>query len=124
MSVVGTERNIGVEIMGIDPVRHSAVSGFGKTLYHRKDDVSKAFKPAYDPNLAGCVIGIDQVLVRDVKGRYSYGAAPAEIALAISCFPLTAKGGLAKAGAGLVNTKTFYYSDNSHSGLARVDSSL
>ena len=124
VSVVGTEQIIGVEIMGIDPVRHSAVSGFGKTLYHRKDDVSKAFKPAYDPNLAGCVIGIDQVLVRDVKGRYSYGAAPAEIALAISCFPLTAKGALAKAGAGLVNTKTFYYSDDSHSGLARVDSSL
>jgi ABC-type lipoprotein release transport system permease subunit len=31
---------------------------------------------------------------------------------------------LAKAGLGEVNTQTFYYSDHSHSGLARVDSSL
>jgi len=120
----GMERNIGVEVMGIEPVRHSRATGFGRTLYCRKDDVSKAFEPAYDPNLPGCVVGIDLVLVRDVKGRYSYGAAPTEIAFAVSCFPLTAKGALAKAGAGMVNTKTFYYSDNSHSGLARVDSSL
>ena len=31
---------------------------------------------------------------------------------------------MAKAGLGLVNTKTFYYSDNSHSGLAKVDGSF
>jgi len=120
----GTERNIGVEIMGIEPARHSRATGFSETLYHRKDDVSKAFEPAYDPNLEGCVVGIDMVLARDVKGRYTYEAKPAEIALAVSCFPLTAKGALAKAGAGMVNTKTFYYSDSSHSGLARVDGSL
>ena len=119
-----TERNIGVEIMGIEPVRHSKVTGFGETLYHSKNDVSKAFEPAYEPNLAGCVIGIDLVLSRDAKGKYSYDSGPAGIGLAISCFPLTAKGAPAKAGAGLVNTKTFYYSDNSHSGLARVDSSM
>jgi len=124
VSPVGTERNIGVEIMGIEPVRHSKATGFGETLYHHRNDVSKAFEPAYEPNLAGCVIGIDLVLSRDAKGRYSYGSGPAGIGLAISCFPLTAKGAPAKAGAGLVNTKTFYYSDNSHSGLARVDSSM
>ena len=120
----GTERSIGVEIMGIDPVRHSQATGFGKTLYYRKDDVSKAFEPSSDPKRSGCVVGIDLVLARDAKGKYAYGAAPAEIALAVSCFPLTAKGALAKAGAGMVNAKTFYYSDTSHSGLARVDSSL
>ncbi len=121
---VGTERNIDVEIMGIDPVKHSRATGFGQTLYYRKDDVSKAFEPAYDANLLGCVIGIDLALRRDSEGRYPYGSGPTEMALAISCFPLTAKGALAKGGAGLVNTKTFYYSDNSESGLARVDGSM
>jgi len=124
VSPVGTERNIGVEIMGIDALRQTKVTGFGETLYHHRNDVSRAFEPVYEPNLGGCVIGIDLVLSRDSKGRYSYDSGPAGIGLAISCFPLTAKGALAKAGAGLVNTKTFYYSDNSHSGLAKVDSSM
>jgi len=124
VSPVESEQNLGVEIMGIDVVRHSGVTGFGQTLYYRKDDVSKAFKPVYAPNLAGCVIGIDLALQRDAKGRYPYGSGPTEMALAISCFPLTAKGALAKVGGGMVNTQTFYYSDNSESGLARVDSSM
>ncbi len=119
-----SEEGIGIEIMGIEPVKHSGVTGFGETLYHRKNDVSKAFVPAHDPNLVGCVVGIDRWLVRDAKGRYSYEVSPVEAALLVSCFPLTSKGALAKAGAGLVNTKTFYYSDTSHSGLARVDSSF
>jgi len=120
----GSERSAGVEIMGIEPARHSRVTGFGKTLHHRKGDVSKAFEPVYDPNLAGCVVGIDLWLVRDTRGGYSYGAVPNEMPVVVSCFPLTAKGAPAKAGAGLVNTKTFYFSDTSHSGLARVDSSM
>jgi len=119
-----SEESIGMEIMGVEPVKHSKVTGFGETLYHRKNDVSSAFEPAYDPNLVGCVVGIDRWLVRDAKGRYTYEAYPTEAALLVSCFPLTSKGALAKAGAGLVNTKTFYYSDTSHSGLARVDSSF
>ena len=120
----GGEQAIGVEIMGIEPVRHSQATGFGETLYHRKDDVSKAFEPVYDANLPGCVVGIDRILVRDSDGRYCYEDAPAEIALSVSCFPLTARGALARAGAGMVNTKSFYYSDTSHSGLARPDGSL
>jgi lipoprotein-releasing system permease protein len=119
----GRDLNIGVEIMGIDPVRHSRVTGFGKTLYYRKDNASKAFVPSYDPNLLGCVLGIDLAMERDAKSGYPYEASPSEIAFSITCFPLTAKGALAKAGAGLINTQTFYYSDNSHSGLARVDGS-
>ena len=119
-----TEQNAGLEVMGINPVRHSRVTGFGKTLYHRKDDVAKAFVPAYDVNLPGCVVGIDLWLIRNGKSGYFYEDTPAEVALVVSCFPLTAKGAPAKAGAGEVNTKTFYYSDTSHSGLAHVDSSL
>ena len=113
VSAPGSQSGAGHEIMGIDPVRHSRATGFGKTLHWRKDDVSKAFEPVYDPNLAGCVLGVDVKLARDIKGGY-----------AVSCFPLTAKGALAKAGTGVVNTKTFYYSDYSHSGLARVDGSM
>jgi len=124
LSTRGGDFKKGVEILGIDPVRHSQATGFGKTLYYRKDDVSKAFEPVYDPNLLGCVIGIDLVLLRDAKSAYLYEPRPSETAISISCFPLTAKGALAKAGAGLVNAQTFYFSDHSHSGLARVDNSL
>jgi hypothetical protein len=117
------EESSGVEIMGIDPVKHSRVTNFGETLYHRKNDAAKAFEPVYNPNLTGCVVGIGRWLVRDDKGKYSYETHPSEAALLVSCFPLTAKGALAKAGTDLVNTKTFYYSDTSHSGLVWVDSS-
>ncbi len=120
----GSQRSIGVEIMGIDPVRHSQATGFRETLHYNKNDVSRTFKPSYDPNLAGCVVGIDLWLRRDAKGRYTYAAGPEKQALNVSCFPLTPKGALAKAGAGEVETRTFYYSDISHSGLARVDSSF
>ncbi|MHC4570993.1 MAG: ABC transporter permease [Planctomycetota bacterium] len=124
VSPSGSEQNTGIEIMGIDPVRHSRATGFGKTLYYRKDDVSKAFEPAYNTERSGLVAGIDLMLMRDAKGRYAYEAGPIEMAFAVSCFPLTAKGALVKADTGLVNTETFYYSDISHSGLARVDSSM
>ncbi|MHC4596992.1 MAG: hypothetical protein ACYS19_18855, partial [Planctomycetota bacterium] len=116
----GSQRCYGVEIMGLDPVRHSRATGFGQTLYYRKGDVAKAFEPPYDSNLPGCVLGIDLALQRDANSRYFYEPRPSETALSISCFPLTAKGALAKAGLGEVNTQTFYYSDHSHSGLARV----
>ena len=120
----GLEENYGLEIMGIDPALHSITTGFGDTLHHRKDDVAKAFAPVYGPNLPGFVIGIDRWLERDPEGKYHYYSRPAQRALAVTCFPLTAKGALAKVGVGLVNTKTFYFSDTSHSGLARVDSSM
>ncbi len=119
----GRDLNIGVEIMGIDPIRHSRVTGFEKTLYYRRNDASLAFVPSYDPNLPGCVLGIDLAMERDATSGYPYEASPAEAAFSITCFPLTAKGALARAGAGLINAQTFYYSDTSHSGLARVDGS-
>ncbi len=121
--LAGSEEGAGVEIMGIDPVRHSQATGFGQTLYHNKEDASKAFKPSYNPELDGCVVGIDMWLVRNTRGGYSYDTSPIRAALNITCFPLTAKGALARAGAGMVSSKTFYYSDISQSGLARVDSS-
>jgi len=121
---VQTDRNVAVELMGIDPVKHSRVTGFAKTLYYHKKNPAKAFQPPYDPNLPGCIVGIDLWFRRDAANGYPKDVAPLRAPLTVTCFPLTSKGALAKAGAGDVNTKTFYYSDNSRSGLARVDSSL
>jgi len=127
-----TEQALGLEIMGIDPVRHSRATGFGKTLYYRKNDESRAFEPVFDPNLLGCVLGIDVgyrlrnplAPQRNAKGGYYYSDRLDETTISVSCVPLTAKGAPAKAGLGLINTQNFYYGDYSHSGLARVDSTL
>jgi len=121
---IGSERNISIDLMGIDAARHSLVTGFGKSLYHNKSNPSRAFMPAYDPNLLGCVVGIDRWLSRDSRGKYPNEPVPFRAKLAISSFPLTARGTLAKAGAAEINTKTFYYSDNSKTGIARVDGSM
>lgn len=120
----GSEDSIGMEVMGVEPVKYGRVTGFGDTLYHHKNDAAGAFEPAYSPNSPGCVVGIDKWLQRNAEGGYNYEFSPVEAAILVSCFPLTPKGALAKAGTGLVNTKTFYYSDTSHSGLARVDNSF
>ena len=120
----GVDKKVSVEIMGIDPVKHSRATGFAQTLHYRKDDVANAFRSAYDTNLPGCVLGIDLELQRDSLSQYTYSTTPAPAAYSISCLPLTAKGALAQAGTDLVDTKTFYYSDNSHSGLPRVDGSV
>ncbi|MFC1677069.1 ABC transporter permease [Planctomycetota bacterium] len=119
----GSQWSRNVEIMGIDPQRHSRATGFGQMLYYHKDDPSKAFEPTYDANLPGCIRGIDQVLERDQFGHYKQYQASPEKSYSISCFPLTAKGAFAKGGLELVNTKQFYYSDNLHSRLARIDGS-
>ncbi|MEA3226896.1 MAG: hypothetical protein U9Q07_13175, partial [Planctomycetota bacterium] len=120
----GSDSKVGVEIMGIDPVMHSKATGFGQTLYYHKEDVSKAFEPAYDPNLIGCVLGKDLLYQRDVHGAYTDQASPGQMGYSLSCFPLTPKGATADAGTDMVNTKTFYHSDDSLSGLARVDGSM
>ena len=124
LSARGSDQPKGLEVIGIDPVRHNWVTGFGKTLNYHKSDASRAFEPSYDPNLLGCILGIDLALRRDADSKYFFTSSPARAAFSISCFPLTSRGALSRAGTGLVNTKTFYYSDISQSGLAHVDSSL
>jgi lipoprotein-releasing system permease protein len=127
-----TEQGLGVEIIGIDPVKHSKATGFGKTLHYHKSDTSKAFEPVFDPNLLGCVLGIEVgdrlgnslAPQRDSKGGYFYSDHFDETSVSVTCVPLTSRGAPAKAGLGLINTRNFYYSDYSHSGLARADSSL
>jgi len=126
-ALVGTEgsgRNTGVELMGVEAAGYSRVTGFGRTLHYHKGDASKAFNTKGDANLPGFVIGADLWAERNEKGEYYLDANPDATALSVTCFPLTAKGALAKAGTDVVNTKTFYFSDCSQSGLARVDGSI
>ena len=63
----GDEQN--VEILGLDPVRHSRATNFAETLDFHAGQVPKVFEPAYDANLPGCVLGIDKVLRRDPRGQ-------------------------------------------------------
>ncbi len=119
-----TNQDDAVEIMGIDPAKHSLVTDFSNTLSYHKDSISKAFTLAYDPNLTGCIPGGDWLGFRYYLDLYGNAADIARLGFSISCFPLTSRGALAQAGTDLVDTKTFYYSDNFDSDLPRVDSSL
>jgi lipoprotein-releasing system permease protein len=120
----GSAQDEVVEIMGIDPVLHCRTTDFGQTLYFHKDNVSEMFVPEYDPNLAGCVQGIDLLLYRSADNNYPHEAVRDRIGYSISCFPLTARGALAQVGTDIVNTRTFYNSDHSHTGLAKVDGTM
>ena len=115
-------RGMGVEILGIDSGQYSRVTGFSKSIHYHKD-VSKAFEPMAEPNLSGFIAGIDLWQNRDEKGKYYFEPNPHATTMTVTCFPLTAKGALAKAGTDLVNSKTFHFSDTSQTGLARVDGS-
>jgi hypothetical protein len=112
-----------VEIVGLDPVQHSQATNFGQTLRFHQKDVKNAFVPDYDPNAPGCIPGIDRdpVMRRDARGHYPQFTGMFMRSVTLTCFPLTAKGMLARAGTTLVSTKSFSYSDYSHSGLARMD---
>ena len=119
-----TNQDDAVEIMGIDPSKHSLVTDFANTLSYHRDSIPKAFTLAYDPNLTGCIPGGDWLRLRYYMSLYGNVADIDQLGFSISCFPLTSRGALAQAGTDLVDTKTFYYSDNFDSGLPRVDSAL
>jgi len=120
-SLRGDQVRRGVEIIGIDPALHAQTTNFAQTLHYRAGRPEKAFQPTYDPNALGCVLGIDLALNRSVQGQYLYDDQPIQVAITLTCFPLTAKGAPAKVGAGLVESQHFYYSDHAHSGIAHVD---
>ena len=122
-AVPDTTFNTGIEIIGLDPVLHSQVTTFADTLYYTKE-LSKAFSPSYAPNLPGCILGIDVINYRQSDGEYHHRSDPAALEFVVNVFPLNSKGGLARGGTDMVSTKSFYYSDESHSGLVKVDSSV
>jgi lipoprotein-releasing system permease protein len=106
------------EIAGVEPVSLSKVTGFGQWIEYHKGDVVDVFRPDYDANLPGCVPGIDIIFKKDIQGNYITTGRPVKAAFEISCVPLTAKGALAKAGTGELNSKTFYYSDHFKAGYS------
>ena len=87
-----------VEIMGLELKRHCRVTNFGSTVYYHKNDCLRAFEPSYDVNLPGCVLGIDRAIARDERGQYHQEPRLPMSSYGVSCFPLTARGALAKAG--------------------------
>jgi lipoprotein-releasing system permease protein len=119
----GSRLDDGVEIMGIDPLIHSRVTGFAQTLIFHENNVSNTFVIDDDPNLTGCVLG-DLSLSKSAYSSETVRKNVPHIAYSISCFPLTPLGALAQAGSDIVNTKTFYFSDQSNSGLPRVDETV
>jgi len=122
MTSPGASWNMGIEYMGIDPQKHSRVTNFAKTLRYHADKPEEAFEPPYAQEMDGCVMGIDLILNRRADtGQYDHPERPWPLRINLSSFPLTPKGGLAQAGLDMVGTKTFYYSDHSHSGLVKPD---
>lgn len=118
-------KNAALDLMGIDIARHIKTTGFADTLYYRKDSPSLAFEPLHDANLPGCIVGIDLLVERQKSGQYRQLSYLPVWSYLVTCFPLTPKGALAKTGTALTaNSKTFYYSDNSNSGLAKIDSTV
>jgi len=125
LTMPGADWNIGIEIHGIDPVLHSQATGFADTLYYHKDAPADAFRPSYLPETAGCIVGIDIMSPRrQSDGGYYHPDTPVALELIISAFPLNLRGGLARAGTDFISTKSFYYSDDSHSGLVKVDGAV
>ena len=124
LSQPGRDWNQGIEVHGIDPAQHSKVTNFAKTLHYRRDDPALAFSPVYALQSDGCVLGIDlSPSYRQRDGSYSHAPEPGQYNLTLSVFPLNIKGGLLRS-LDLVSTKSFYYSDNSHSGLVKVDGAV
>ncbi len=118
----GAEWNMGVEIWGLDLARHIRATDFAATLYYHRQNPTAAFVPSYNSSLPGCIVGIDMLPgSRNPDGTYFHPPQPRQYELVVSGFPLTPKGGLARAGTDLVNTLHVFLSDDSHSGLVKID---
>jgi ABC-type lipoprotein release transport system permease subunit len=115
----------GIEIHGIDPLLHSKATNFCDTLHYQKESPENAFQPQNAPQMDGCVTGIDVIPLgrRNSDGTYLYHEEPMWMELVINAFPLNIKGGLQRS-LDLVSTKSFFYSDDSHSGLVKVDGAV
>jgi ABC-type lipoprotein release transport system permease subunit len=118
------DQNLGIEIFGIDPSAHAAVTNFDTILHYTKpENVESVFRPAYAPEMDGCVVGVDVIPYRrQADGSYYYWPEPAAVRIVLSAFPLNIKGGLLRS-IDMVSMKTYYYSDDIRSGLVRPDGS-
>ncbi len=118
-------RNAALILMGIVPETHITTTDFAQSLYYQRENPLLAFSPSYNRQLPGCVIGVDLLVERDQWGNYMQWPYLPRWSYGITCFPLTPKGTLVKTGISVsANTKAFYYSDNSNTGLAKIDSTM
>lgn len=118
----GTESNHIVNVMGFDIDRHIKVTTFADTIHYHADNPQEVFTPTYKSEKEGCVFGAEMLHYRDpVTGDYGFNQNSPRFQIDLGCFPLTAKGNLAKAATDVVNTKPFTYSDASFSNLIRLD---
>lgn len=124
MTQTNADWNVDIEIMGIEPKGYSAVTGFANSLHYHRADSENALVPINRPGKAGCVAGIDLAPLpwrRNTQGEYNHSMTPPSFELVISSFPLTAKGALASADTNPASAMSFYYSDDSRTGLVRID---
>ncbi len=107
-----------LEVTGIDPLLHSRATGFSEWLIFTTGGIRNSFKQSYDVNLPGCIMGIGFLFERDTNGNYILPEQIPQIKVDVSCFPLTAKGALARAGTDVVSSKIFALSDVAHTGIS------
>lgn len=107
-----------LEVTGIDPLLHSRATGFSKWLIYTTGGIKSSFKQSYDVSLPGCIMGIGFLFERDTNGNYIVPEQIPQIKVDVSCFPLTAKGALARAGTDVVSSKIFALSDVAHTGIS------
>ena len=118
----GQESNHIVKVMGLDVERFINTTNFAETIHYHADNPLNVFTPTYESEREGCVFGAEMIHYRDaVTGDYNYSELSPRLQVDLSCFPLTAKGNLAKAGTDVVNTKSFTYSDAAFTNLIRLD---
>ncbi len=107
-----------LEVMGIEPVSYSKVTGFSEWLRYKTGELQNSFKQFYDVNLPGCIMGIGFLFARDTNGNYILPDRVPQMKVDVSCFPLTAKGALARAGTDVVSSKIFALSNVAHTGIS------
>ncbi len=107
-----------LEVMGIEPASYSKVTGFSEWLKYTAGNIQNSFEQSYDVNLPGCIMGIGFLFERDTNGNYILPDQLPQVKVDVSCFPLTAKGALARAGTDIVSSKIFALSDVAHTGIS------
>lgn len=115
--------NRAIELVGIDIESFARVTTFDQALHYTRDEPQNAFDPPFGGDSPGAVMGIDMVSASSPQGTYQRSPYRPMFAFNLTSFPLTARGALARAGVGIVDSQRFYYSDDVHSGLAEVDTS-
>ena len=97
-----------LKVVGIDPVLHSRATGFSNFLYYKNfADANNIFASSSDSNVPAAIAGIAVLFGRDSGGKYDAPEQWQPTEINITCFPLTAKGTLERAGTSVVASKTF-----------------